>query len=278
MMYRIYVDTPCGQVHARTAGSGPEVVLLLHQTASSSEMYEAFAAKFLAAGHGERYTLIAPDTPGFGMSFAPREQYALQWWADDMIALLDALGVQHAHLLGHHTGAAIAATIAARHPGRTASLAMVGAVAMSPEDRARWHAGVTAMTPAADGAHLLTAWEQVGTIDADLAFAPDVALRHREVVDKLRAGVRWHEAYLAVFSTDVGALLEAVAAPALLLCGTSDVLHPYVPETRRAIPHARYVPLEGGGYILDQDPATVLEHYIEFLTDVSEEVECPPAR
>ncbi len=211
------------------------------------------------------------------MSFAPREQYALQWWADDMIALLDSLGVLHAHLLGHHTGAAIAATIAARHPDRTASLAMVGAVAMSPADRARWHAGVTAMTPAADGAHLLTAWEQVGTIDADLAFAPDVALRHREAVDKLRAGVRWHEAYLAVFSTDVGALLEAVAAPALLLCGTSDVLHPYVPETRRAIPHARYVPLEGGGYILDQDPATVLEHYIEFLTDVSEEVECPPA-
>ncbi len=66
MMYRIYVDTPCGQVHARTAGSGPEVVLLLHQTASSSEMYEAFAAKFLEAGHGERYTLIAPDTPASG--------------------------------------------------------------------------------------------------------------------------------------------------------------------------------------------------------------------
>ncbi|UZF46650.1 alpha/beta fold hydrolase [Rhodococcus rhodochrous] len=276
MMHRFYVDTPCGQIHARTAGSGPEMVLLLHQTAASSAMYEAFAAKFLEAGHGERYTLVAADTPGFGMSYVPHEQYALERWADDMAAVLDALGAQRAHVLGHHTGAAIAATMAARHPDRIVSLAMVGATAMTLQDRTRWHVGVTAMTPTMDGAHLLTAWEQVGTIDADLAYAPDLVLRHREVVDKLRAGVRWHEAYLAVFSTDVGALLEKVTAAALLLCGTSDVLYPYVPETVCAIPHARFVALEGGGYILDQDPAAILEHYIGFLTDISEEVECPP--
>ncbi len=145
---------------------------------------------------------------------------------------------------------------------------MIGAVAMDEPDRLGWQAGVRAMTLDPQGTHLAEAWRQVGTIDADPAFAPDAVLRHREVVDKLRAGTRWHEAYLAVFGTDMMSVLGRVTAPSLLLCGSSDILHPYVPATRRALPQAHYVPLAGGGYVLDQNPRAVLDPYIAFLSTI----------
>lgn len=264
MMHRSYVDTPRGQVHLRRAGHGPETVLLLHQTAASSAMYEAFAAALLAA-EPDRYTLVAVDTPGFGMSFTPEEPFDLRSWAEDLLDLIDGLG-EPVHLLGHHTGASIAIAMAAARPSAVASLTMIGATVLPDAERARWEAGVTGMRIAESGEHLATAWTQVANIDGDpLAFPPELALRHREAVDKLHAGARWHEAYLTVFRTDVRSLLAASVAPALLLCGTADVLHPYVPDTLAARDGIASVELDAGAYVLDQDPGIVVAPLLAFL-------------
>ncbi|WP_245545831.1 alpha/beta fold hydrolase [Nocardia higoensis] len=115
-MRRTYLDTPRGQIHVRLAGDGDDLILLLHQTAASSVMYERFAAEMLAAGCGARYRLLAPDTPGFGMSFTPDRPYDLNDWAADMFAALDSVDAGRVHLLGHHTGAAIAGVMAATRP------------------------------------------------------------------------------------------------------------------------------------------------------------------
>ncbi|NQX27294.1 alpha/beta hydrolase [Microbacteriaceae bacterium VKM Ac-2854] len=260
MMHRSYVDTPRGQVHLRRAGHGPETVLLLHQTAASSAMYEAFAAALVAA-EPERYTLIAADTPGFGMSFTPETPYDLVDWAQDLLAAVDG----PLHVLGHHTGASIAVVMAAVSD-RVVSLTMIGATVLPDAERARWEAGVTGMQLAESGAHLATAWWQVANIDGEPnAFPPSLALRQREAVDKLHAGARWHEAYLTVFRTDVAALLAATTAPALLICGTADVLHPYVPTTLAARDGIAYVELEAGAYVLDQSPEAVVAPVLAFL-------------
>ncbi|HLS77556.1 MAG TPA: alpha/beta fold hydrolase [Nocardia sp.] len=150
-MRRTCLDTPRGRVHARLAGDGDDLIPLLHQTAASSVMYERFVAAMLAAGCGARYRFLAPDTPGFGMSFTPETPYDPNDWADDMFAAVDALAdgtgsPRRVHLLGHHTGAAIAGVMAATRPDRVASLAMIGAVAMDEPDRLGRRAGVRAMT------------------------------------------------------------------------------------------------------------------------------------
>ncbi|NQX10886.1 alpha/beta hydrolase [Microbacteriaceae bacterium VKM Ac-2855] len=261
MMRRSYADTPRGQVHLRRAGHGPETVLLLHQTAASSAMYEAFAAEFLAA-ESAKYTLIAVDTPGFGMSFTPEDPYDLGDWADDLLAAVEG----PMHVLGHHTGASIAVAMAARAAERIASLTMIGATVLPDAERARWEAGVVGMQLADSGAHLSTAWWQVANIDGDPnAYPPSLALRQRETVDKLRAGSRWHEAYLTVFRTDVRALLASSTAPALLICGTADVLYPYVASTLAARDGITSVELDAGAYVLDQEPAAVVAPLLDFL-------------
>ncbi|MCL8027673.1 alpha/beta fold hydrolase [Nocardioides bruguierae] len=269
-MHRSYVDTPRGQVHLRRAGEGPRAVLLLHQTAASGVMFEAFAQRFLAAEGAEEFTLLAPDTPGFGMSFTPPEDYDLDVWAGDMVAVLDALGLDEVDVLGHHTGGAVAICLAAAHPERVRSLTMVGALGMSTEERLAWHEAVRGMEVRPGGGHLVDAWQQVGTIDGpDTTCAPSVELQHREVVDKLRAGARWHEAYLAVFRTDLVARLAATSLPTLLLCGRHDVLAPYVDGTVSARPGIQYRELAAGGYVLDQDPDQVVRPFHTFLQVVA---------
>lgn len=266
-MRREYVDTPRGQVHLRRAGDGGRAVLLLHQTAASGAMFERFAAELLALAPGLQ--LIAPDTAGFGMSFAPQTAYDLDDWAADVSAVMDGLQIECSDVLGHHTGAAIATVLAARAPERVRSLAMIGSVALPAGERALWSASVSGMRIDEAGSHLAIAWTQVATIDGDPnAFPPDLALRHREVVDKLHAGERWHEAYLAVFGTDVAAVLATTTAPALLLCGTADVLHEYVSTAREARPDMQYVELDSGAYVLDQEPRLVAAPYAGFLDSI----------
>jgi pimeloyl-ACP methyl ester carboxylesterase len=76
-------------------------------------------------GHGFR--TIAPDLRGFGRSSRPAEvaDYAVSKSVGDVTGLLDALGVESAHLVGHDWGAAVAWSTAMSHPDRVQKLVVV---------------------------------------------------------------------------------------------------------------------------------------------------------
>lgn len=259
-----YVDSTSGQVHYRETGSGEEVLVLLHQTAASSRMFESFMTATTAARPGMR--LIALDTPGFGASDPWPTQPTTGELVDALAGAVDALGVGHHHLLGHHTGAALACEWAATRPGEVDSLTMIGALAMGAEARATWLAGVADAPVQADGSHLAAAWQRVAHIDTEpVAYPPGPELRHREAVDVLLATPRWPEAYRAVFSQDFESHLAAVTCPALLLCGRDDILWPYVDATLAVKPDLTSVALDGGAYVLDHSTDEVLAAVLEFL-------------
>src|SRR4051794_27938897 len=109
-MRRGYVDLDHGQVHYREAGDGP-ALLLLHETASSSVMYER-AAGFLA----DRFRVVAMDTPGFGMSDRLPGRPDMAGYARVAGELLGRLGVARAGVAGFHTGAGIGIELAATRP------------------------------------------------------------------------------------------------------------------------------------------------------------------
>ena len=100
------------QVHYRRTGRGP-VVLCLHQSPLSSRDMLA------TLGHWHtRFTCIAPDTPGFGLS--DPLGVARADFADAVVEFMDALHLERPAVYGFHTGAMIAASLAARHPDRIA--------------------------------------------------------------------------------------------------------------------------------------------------------------
>jgi pimeloyl-ACP methyl ester carboxylesterase len=110
-------------VHLYEAGDGPPV-LLLHGWPQDASCWR-YVIPLLA----DRYRLIAPDLRGFGQSGAPGRGYDGVTFGADAIALLDALEIERAHLIGHDWGgfAAFAAGIAV--PQRIESMVVLNTLA-----------------------------------------------------------------------------------------------------------------------------------------------------
>ena len=103
-------------------GDGPPV-LLLHGWPDSHRLWRHQVAALGAAG----YRTIAPDLRGFGASDRPAEvdAYGLLSSVGDVTGILDHLGVERTHVVGHDWGAALAWGIAAFLPDRVDHLAVL---------------------------------------------------------------------------------------------------------------------------------------------------------
>lgn len=100
-------------------GDGPAVVAV-HGITGNGLSWGPVAEQL-----GGRVRLIAPDLAGRAGSRDEPGPYGLGRHADDVIALLDARGIDRAVLAGHSMGAYVAAMAAVRHPGRVTSVVMV---------------------------------------------------------------------------------------------------------------------------------------------------------
>jgi pimeloyl-ACP methyl ester carboxylesterase len=103
-------------------GSGPPV-LLLHGWPDAGRLWRHQVAALGDAG----FRTIVPDLRGFGASDRPEtvDAYGLPALVGDVLALLDALEVERAHVVGHDWGAALAWVLATLAPDRVESLAVL---------------------------------------------------------------------------------------------------------------------------------------------------------
>ncbi|QYM64615.1 alpha/beta fold hydrolase [Microbacterium sp. Se5.02b] len=103
----------------RVRGEGPAVVLL-HGTSANHAVWEPVGDAL-----ADRATVIALDQRGHGRSDKPVAGYAALDFADDVITVLDALGVADAVIAGHSLGGRNAWVTAARHPDRVSGAVVV---------------------------------------------------------------------------------------------------------------------------------------------------------
>ena len=127
---------PGGRLQVARAGPPPEdagsVVLALHGVTASMMTWRTVARE-LRSRPG--ITLLAPDLRGRGRSAELPGPYGIEAHVEDMIAVLDALGVERAVLTGHSMGAYVAARLAAEHPERVAALVLLDAgLPLGPPD------------------------------------------------------------------------------------------------------------------------------------------------
>jgi pimeloyl-ACP methyl ester carboxylesterase len=117
-----FVEANGIRFHCLTEGSGP-LVLLLHGFPQFSYEYRHLVPALAAAG----YRAVAPDLRGYGETSRPGqiEDYRLEILGDDMAALVEALGAEKAHLLGHDWGGIVASEAALWHPERVDRLILV---------------------------------------------------------------------------------------------------------------------------------------------------------
>src|SRR6266540_4373007 len=89
-----------------TDQSAGRPVVLLHGWPDSGRLWRNQVPALTAAG----FRVIVPDLRGFGASDAPEatDAYALPFLASDVLAVLDHVGLERAHIVGHDWGAALA--------------------------------------------------------------------------------------------------------------------------------------------------------------------------
>jgi pimeloyl-ACP methyl ester carboxylesterase len=254
-----YVETKDGQIHYQSCEGGKGIpIVFFHQTASSSQSYE----KIMTLLEG-KYTMYAMDTPGFGQSFFPFETPTVTTYVEILLEAIANLSVTEFHVFGHHTGAAIAAEMAATAPDRVKTLMLEGPLWVSEEQRkAKLETVIKPLVIEADGSHLMKVWERVTGLDPD--HTPKLC--HREAIDTLRAGERWHEAYVAVYNQDSYAIYEKIRCPMLFLCGTNDTLFPFFKVVCNAYPKATSAVFEDcGTYAVDNCAELIVNEILPFL-------------
>jgi pimeloyl-ACP methyl ester carboxylesterase len=257
---RAYARLPHGQMHY--AACGPKhapVVLLLHQTPRSWAEYRAVLPLL-----GAEYRAIAMDTAGFGES-DPLPAPSIEAWADAAVRLLDALGGQRCHVVGHHTGGVIAAELAARHG------ALVGALVLSSTPfthEAFRHArakrpAIDAVEPSADGEHLALLWRQ-----RQAFYPPDRPdLLHAFVLDAMKVRGDLEAGHRAVAAYRIEDRIASIRQPTLLIRAPDDPFATaHAAEWLAHLPQAQVVEIAGGMVPLpDQLPQAFADAVLHFL-------------
>jgi 3-oxoadipate enol-lactonase len=192
--------------------------------------------------------VITYDTRGHGNSPAPAGPYSLDDLVDDLVALLDAVGAERAHVAGLSLGGMTAMRLAAREPARVRQLAVLCTSAKAdPEpfrDRARTVRGGGGTAPLAPA--VVGRW-----------LTPEFAAAHPDLVARLEAMVAGadDEGYAAccevVADMDLRDDLGRIAAPTLVISGADDLALP--PDHQRAIaegiPGASLVSVSPGAHL-----------------------------
>jgi pimeloyl-ACP methyl ester carboxylesterase len=115
------VKTRGARVSTLTIGEGPSDVLLIHGLGGAKSSFFDTAAAL-----GKRHRVHALDLPGFGSSTKPLAyDYTARGFAKTIVDVMDALGIERAHLVGNSMGGRVSIETGLRHPERVKSLALL---------------------------------------------------------------------------------------------------------------------------------------------------------
>jgi pimeloyl-ACP methyl ester carboxylesterase len=214
------------------------------------------STKFDAAGIPNVMELMMQSAAGT----APAVPYTLDDMADDAAGLLDALGLESAHVCGASMGGMIAQTVAIRHGGRLRSLVSIMSSTGNPSLPPAKPEAMAVLTtpPPTDRAGALDAavrtWRTIGSpgFPFDEAKIRERAGRLYDRSFYPQGTARQLAAILAHGSR--APRLREVSAPTLVIHGAADPLVPLAggQDTARSIPGAELLVIEGMGHDLPE--------------------------
>lgn len=208
------------------------------------------------------------------IGFTPKVPYTLADMADDGVGLLDALGIERAHIVGASMGGMIAQHVAARHPDRCLSLTAVfsttGNPKLPPARSEAMKALITRPDSTEEGVLVEHGMMLARTIGSPGYPAPEDRLRERTLASVRRSfypeGPTRHLSAI-VADGDRRAMLRDIAVPTLVLHGEDDPLVPCEGgrDTAASIPGARLKTIPGWGHdlpleLVDELAGAIGEH------------------
>jgi pimeloyl-ACP methyl ester carboxylesterase len=245
-------------LHVRRKGQGTPL-LYLHGTEGLTGVAPALGAL------AQTFDLIAPDHPGYGLSGDAAAVDTMSDLAMFYLDVLDQMGLEQVHVVGHSMGGWLALEIAVRNSHRLASLTLVGSAGIhvqgvdkgdlficTPEE------GLALLNHDADAARLR---QQASLADADARMV----YRNRVTTAKLCWQPR-------LFNPSLARWLHRVQLPTLLLWGENDQVLPpaYGEALARSIAGARLVMVPSCGHMLPfEQPARFNDEVTAFIRSLA---------
>jgi pimeloyl-ACP methyl ester carboxylesterase len=252
------------------AGQGPPIVLL-HAGPSSGRTMLAYL-RDLADDH----TVYSFDNAGTGESdrLGGRRPGMAQL-ADALADALVALKVPRCPVYGNHTGAALALELGRRHPDRTSALILDGPCAFTAREAVSYRSERYFKPSVVDdsGSHLLALWVQAGDIVTWFPWSKRLAryrkrypalppaAQHEMVVDRLRAGDGYPDAYGAAFVHDGAAAAAALTVPAVFMAHDEDSLYGHLRRLPPLRPNQRVARYRADSVVWADELVTIARSY-----------------
>jgi pimeloyl-ACP methyl ester carboxylesterase len=266
------VPTHAGDFSILAAGAG-DPVLLLHGLGATK-------GSFLpsVAGLAGTFRTIAVDLPGFGDSFKPLgAPYHAPFFARSVVELMDALGIERAHLVGNSMGGRVALELGLRYPERVGRLVLL-APSLAWRRERPWAPVVRLLNPHLGLVQVTPRWAVEAVVHRILPGAREGWVR-AGVDEFLRAyltprgRVAFYAAARQIYleephgSKGFWERLPRLEAPALFVWGRRDALVPigFAAHVRRALPSARHLELDCGHVPQIERPAETHAAVAHFL-------------
>lgn len=258
-----------------TYGKRDGIPLLMIQGLGSDS--RGWALQRLAMGR--RYRCLAIDNRGVGASTNAPHPFSLEQMAQDAVSVLDAEGVETAHVMGASMGGAIAQIIAVRHGERVRGLVLACTSCRHHEWRrellADWATAVRTRGMSAlsdEGLRWL-----IGP-RVHRRFGPWINLLGRVLMQGEPEHFAAQVDAILSLDDDVRFELHEVKAPTLVITGSQDMLTPFgdAEELAEMIPGARLRELRGAAHgLMVEQPNAYNSAVLEFLREVDVRLTVP---
>lgn len=259
-----FVDIEGLQLRYRVAGDGPPL-LLIQGIGASLELWQPLLDNLPG------FTTIGFDHPGVGSSGTPARPVGMRDFARVAAKLLAHLEYERADVLGFSFGGMVAQELARRHPESVRRLVLVstscgwGSV---PWGSAR--GAPAAMSAVVSHRCPSSAVRLVAAVLCSRAASRTFAhVRSQATLRPIPPALRGYYAQLfAASSWSSISWARKLDFPALVLCGSDDLITPIVHSRAlsRQLPNAELIEVANGGHLLlVESPGAVAPHVLEFL-------------
>lgn len=223
------------ELHCEETGDG-EPLVLLHGNGEDGTYFAHQIAHF-----SQRFRVLALDTRGHGKSPRGEAPFTIRQFARDLLAFLDARGIERAHLLGFSDGGNIALVFALAHPERVGKLVL-------------------------NGANL-----NARGVKRSVQVPIELGYRMARLFAGLSAKARANAEMLGLMVNDPNVApeeLAALTAPTLVIAGENDMIREnHTRLIAERIPNARLAFVPGDHFVAAKNPAAFNREVERFLLE-----------
>lgn len=246
---------------------GPPI-LLVHGYMVDGAMYQPVVDDYVHHG----YTVFVPDLRGYGMSKNMEGPYTIEQHAADMVAIMDAYGINQMTVTGYSMGGTVAQTLALEYPERvsililTATFAYKAATALERLQERLLPTVLNRVGP--EGLARLLNPDWLGFT----GIPPEAFRYYQKTIKNNNEEVLLHSAK-DLFSYDARPRLKHISQPTLVVGGTADFIAPvhHTYELAGGIPGAKIKVYENAGHaLINTHDDAYAEHTIKFIERTKE--------